>query len=737
MQPNRPWNVWPMDVGSIIKRDFLGEVTSPLMYEPSTSSFHPFGLYSESIFGQIGTPDRISRLGYISLHSDILSPLIFLNIINVCGWYQDIMESKVHATWDQTNGCFVPAEKENPSASTGYAFFMEHVSSLKFQRNNSVSRNNKISVIEQTIQMNCHVIRHWLVCPAGWRDVKTDVSGRVEVDEVNKLYNSLLMMSLEIKNGANNPILRTFFNNVKYHVQLKVVEIFNHWKNFYEGKTGFGQAHYAKRNLALGTRGVITAPTLMADSPESPSYIKHNETQLSVFHAAKAFEPIVIHALNVLFTSQVYTLGSIQVPAIDPATLKTKYVEIVPAQVTYALDTQSKHDLINSFKDTDGRHDEVYIMGVDGKKYWLWAVYDTGKDIYLLRNIDDFEKLLSAGGSSKKIPLAECPTLTLPYIQPHWDTVIKSYKKLGIDLSDIKFELSSVPRDNNGDVAENFDPIKFGGCWTKNKIVYLNPNLKDVIAYYTGATTISGLETFNYYLEHLIAHELAHEVHENIATESEIKALQDAAIKSDFTTDYLRTIDKTNQEKYKKELYCEWLAESVIPQIESNVTVDRQKIRALTKIEMLYLATYAATHDKFCTITRFPAVEVGSIYPSKVSVLTTSPDRVVNFKSQYSELGDMVLPHYPRINIRQYIDSTIVHPSKTPGLNADFDGDKVSVNGIMSSEALAEARKHLESPASMISPAGKFYNTANTNSVRYALHALTMLPDGLVLPEAE
>lgn len=564
MQPNRPWNVWPMDIGSVIRRDFLGEVTSPLMYEPSTNSFHPFGLYSESIFGQIGTPDRISRLGYISLHSDILSPLIFLNIINVCGWYQDIMESKVYATWDKANGCFIPAEKDMPAANTGYAFFMEQVSNLKFQRNNSVSRNNKIAVIEQTIQMNCHIIRHWLVCPAGWRDVKTDVSGRVEVDEVNKLYNSLLMMSLEIKNGANNPILKTFFNNVKYHVQLKVVEIFNHWKNFYEGKTGFGQAHYAKRNLALGTRGVITAPTLLADSPESPNYIKHNETQLSVFHAAKAFEPIVIHALNVLFTSQVYTLGSIQVPAIDPTTLKTKYVEIAPAQVTYALDTQSKHDLINSFKDTDDRHDDVYIMGVDGKKYWLWAVYDTGEDVYLLRNVDDFEKLI-------------------------------------------------------GD----------------------------------------------------------------------------------------------------------------------NVEVDRQKIRALTKIEMLYLATYAATKDKFCTITRFPAVEVGSIYPSKVSVLTTSPDRVVNFKSQYNELGDLVLPHYPRIDVKQYIDSTIIHPSKTPGLTADFDGDKVSVNGIMSSEALAEARKHLESPANLVSPAGKFYNTVGTNSVRYALHALTMLPDGVVLPEAE
>ena len=568
MQPNRPWNVWGMDVANAIRKERWGEVTSSLMYEPSTTAFHPAGLYSEIIFGQIGTVERISRLGYISLHCDIMSPIIYLNILNVCGWYQDLMEGKVSAIYDPSINAFTPVNKDAEGANTGFAFFMQHVNDLKFTRNKSVSRNNKISVIERMIEEKTNIIRQYPVCPAGWRDVKSDGSGRLEVDEVNKLYNALLMMSAEIKNGLNNPILVPFFNNVKYHIQLKVVEIFNHWKSFYEGKTGFGQAHYAKRNLALGTRGVITAPPLLAKSPDAPDYIKYDETQLSLYHAAKAASPVVVHNLNAMFTSQVYTQGSINVPAIDKKTLQVRYVEVSPAEITYALDSKSKHDFINSFKDTTERANPVEITDVHGESYWMWMVYDLDDEIYVFRGLSDLEKMLSDEDESKK-------------------------------------------------------------------------------------------------------------------------------------------------EK-----------------------IDMSKVRPLTKVEMLYLATFAATHTKYATITRFPAVETGSIYPSKVVVATTSPSRIVVLKSQYNKETAVQLPHYPVLTSKIYCDSVTIHPSKTTGLTADYDGDKINVNMILTTEGLQEAKDHLDDPRSMISPAGKFYDTVNTNAVRFTLHALTMLQSN-DLPTAE
>lgn len=736
MKPNRPWNVWGMDVANIIRTEMWGEVTSPLMYEPSTNSFHPNGLYSELIFGQIGTVERISRLGYISLHCDILSPIIYLNMLNVCGWYQDIMEGKVNAVYDISENAFSPVEKDHPEGNTGFAFFMTHVSDLKFKRNNSVSRNNKISVIEKMIAEKTHIIRQYPVCPAGWRDVKSDGSGKIEVDEVNKIYNALLMMSMEIKNGLSNPILIPFFNNVKYHIQLKVVEIFNHWKTFYEGKTGFGQAHYAKRNLALGTRGVITAPPLLAESPESPDYIKHNETQVSLYHGAKAAEPIVVHHLNALFTSQVFTQGSINVPAIDKKTLEIVYVEVSPSTITYALDSKSKHDFINGFEDPAGRNKPVTITDIKGDEYWLWMVYDLGDSIYMFRGLKDLETLLTGKSSSLQLALTNCPILTEDYIKPHWDKIIAAYKQKNIDLSKMTFGLSTVPISTDGHPMTDLDPIKFGGCWTNAKKIYFNPEFRRVIGHYTKSSMIDGIEAFDWALENLIAHELAHEVYTNVAAPNEIRQVIDLATQKGFTTDYLESVSKTDMTKYNKELYCEWMALQVNPVIETTAAIDRTKLRPLTRVEMLYLATFAATHSGYTTVTRFPAVETGSIYPSQVVILTTSPSRIVTFKSQYLSDVAIELPHYPNLSTNIYSDAVTIHPSKTTGMGADYDGDKINVNFLLTTEATAEAKAHLNSPMSIISPAGKFYDTVNTNAVRFTLHALTMLQSD-ELPTAE
>ena len=69
MEPKAPFNFWIMDVNNYIFLNGLKEVKTQLIYEPSTSNFHPEGLYSEEIFGQIGSPQRVATLGYIDLHT--------------------------------------------------------------------------------------------------------------------------------------------------------------------------------------------------------------------------------------------------------------------------------------------------------------------------------------------------------------------------------------------------------------------------------------------------------------------------------------------------------------------------------------------------------------------------------------------------------------------------------------------------------------------------------------------
>ena len=120
---------------------------------------------------------------------------------------------------------------------------------------------------------------------------------------------------------------------------------------------------------------------------------------------------------------------------------------------------------------------------------------------------------------------------------------------------------------------------------------------------------------------------------------------------------------------------------------------------------MLYVATYAATIDKHVTITRYPVLEVGSTYPSKVHLASTDKSRVVTCKQPFAEV-DIQLPHYPIVG-RRSIDSTQLHPSRLKGLGADFDGDTVSVNSILSKEANEECAEYLNTIRNTIGANGR------------------------------
>lgn len=565
MKPLSPVVLWPMYVDKFINDRFLKEVTSLLMYEPSSTVFHPDGLYSEQIFGQIGSPARISNLGYIDLHTEVLVPMVYRDIINLVGWYDDLMRGVQYARFDTQKKEFVMATRDDLDADTGYTFFMSHIRECTFQRNESMTRNDTITKVEKTLSENTYSTTKMIVCPAGWRDIKVDISGHIETEAVNKLYGSLLAMAGEINLDIKTPAIVSFFDTMRYNIQKKLLEIYLYFENIISGKEGVGQQHYAKRSVANGTRDVITTPTLIANSPDEPDYLKCDETLHPLYLLASAFRPLVVHQLNLLFTSQIYTFGSVNVPAINPKTLQVEYIEVTPATVTEALSTEAKQRFIQEFKELETRHLPVTVPSITGEEYYLWMVYDLGDSIYLFRSLDDLEKLLG----------------------------------------------------------------------------------------------------------------------------------------------------------------------------DTGIAVDRKKIRPLTKIEMLYIATYHAVEGHFSSITRYPAIEVGSIYPTKPALASTSPSRVVAFRSQYAPDMGVIYPYYPVYGLTSYVDSIAIHPCKTTGLGADHDGDTVSSIGIYTNESTAECRQHMESAKHYVSPMLKLYDTADTNVVRFALHALTWLPKSTVLPTPE
>lgn len=546
-----PLNLDILDVNRFIEQKQVKEVTSVFIRHSSSTEFDNKGLFSEDIFGQVGTPERLVTFGYINLNCKILHPIIYNNILKLARWYGEIMNGKTHAVFNEKARTF---EKATPEAGkTGFMFFMDNVKKLDFGSSKSLTQQDKIDVIKKS--QHKMTLDKMLVMPAGWRDVNVEDT-RVDKDSVNKLYVSLINYAKALEGIKPDPI----YNNIMFAIQKKVLEIFQYWFNVAEGKKGFFQSKYGSRNLALGTRNVISLGSMAASSPDSADYLKVDEIGVPVFQAAKMYMPLIVYSMKTYFFNEIFSMTADNIVLIDKKTKKLEYVPVSEETKNSFLSSDGIEKIVNLFKDKETRNLPITVMDENDKEYYMYLVYDTGDTVYKVRSVDELKATLR--------------DMKLPY-------------------------------------------------------------------------------------------------HE-------------------------------------------------------------KNLRPMTYVELIYIATFLATEDKYSYVTRYPAIEIGSTVPCKTHVLTTSPSRMVklHLKQQEEETVSgfvkhstdqkmivtnastgakaLLLPKYPVINAR-YNDSTTIHPSIMKGLNADFDGDTVTVSGMLSTEATEEARKYLGDKARYIDTNGNLF----------------------------
>ena len=168
------------------KVKLLGEVKSAQILEASSHDFKSDGLFSTSIFGQVGSSERQVKFGYIDLKYPILHPLVYSQYCELSKLYADILNGKARAKFDSKLGNFIP----DPEGETGYTFFTKHLKNLKLDSRASDKRDYKIKLVIKGSQPE-YLTSKWLVIPAGLRDYHVDENGRPTEDEVNNLYRRL------------------------------------------------------------------------------------------------------------------------------------------------------------------------------------------------------------------------------------------------------------------------------------------------------------------------------------------------------------------------------------------------------------------------------------------------------------------------------------------------------------------------------------------------------------------
>ena len=191
------------------------------------------------------------------------------------------------------------------------------------------------------------------------------------------------------------------------------------------------------------------------------------------------------------------------------------------------------------------------------------------------KEFDSTTALSDSETSGDSIPIDELPVLKYGDVYPYFKQVLKEYKNIfDISVANLKMEMSEMPIDTYGRPA-NFPKNQFGACWTLKGIVYVNPYFREPCAFFSGKNELS-LEEFYNSLHQVLAHEVAHEIWNNIAKDTFKESILNKAKNENFTTDYLDHYDKSKP-KYREEIFCEYLSTKLVSKVKVNEDTDDEE----------------------------------------------------------------------------------------------------------------------------------------------------------------
>lgn len=150
----------------------------------------------------------------------------------------------------------------------------------------------------------------------------------------------------------------------------------------------------------------------------------------------------------------------------------------------------------------------------------------------------------------------------------------------------------------------------------------------------------------------------------------------------------------------------------------------RQYVSPITFAELIYISIYRHASKIPGFFTRYPITGYGSVYPSFTHLKTTEPyETRRELGPDWEPTGDIAI-EFP-IRDAVFFDTLACHQSHVGRLGADYDGDVCSWTAVITDDAIEEVVEKLNSVGYYVSPTGKMYFSANTDTISMALGYMT------------
>lgn len=380
---NTPVNV---DILTITPTDLtrLGQVKELQIFGQG-SNFHADGLFSVSIFGQVGSEVRNRTFGYITLNFTALHPIIYKAITSATRYYAQILSGEQTAIWNTKTHTFDKDNSDN--AQTGYSFFMQHIHELKFTKQDSDKRNFMIDLYNKANKENKLTLQHLLVMPAGMRDYTISPNGKPEEDEINSIYRRILSQSQLI-----DPAVATkspdVYDNIYDNIQSTLQELYDHLQSLFDGKNKLILAKWLGRTVFNSTRNVLCSQIDSADNLHDVNRLRSNDVGVGLYQYLRAISPKSLFFIKTKYLSKVFQENSPYARLTNTTTLKSEEVSTASIQKDIDLWTTTKglESVIANFGNLDIRH---LPLLVNKGKHCLGLIYNDGKRIRYMQSIDE------------------------------------------------------------------------------------------------------------------------------------------------------------------------------------------------------------------------------------------------------------------------------------------------------------------------------------------------------------
>lgn len=365
-----------------IKR--LGQVKSGQIFN-TMNLFHPEGFFSSEIFGNVGSTQRGVTFATMDLNITVMHPLIYKTIVSLKSFYKQIIEGKTTAIFNTKTGEFEKSTDEK--ASTGFNFFMTHITELKFQPNESDIRNFNIELFKKSLKEETYKIRHLLVLPAGIRDYTIDSTGKPQEDEINTFYRKILAQSAIIDPVAVKKSPEVY-DSVAAGVQNIILDLYEYIVSLLDGKNKLILGKWVSRKIFNSTRNVISSYIERANNIQDTRRLGFNEILTGLHQFARASAPKSHYEIKSNYIRNIFIENSTSAYLVNAKTLKKEEVMNTHIQKEYDLwtSTDGLEKVIASLGNLDVRDLPVIL---NKGKHYIGLLYRDEKYFKFVQDIDD------------------------------------------------------------------------------------------------------------------------------------------------------------------------------------------------------------------------------------------------------------------------------------------------------------------------------------------------------------